>query len=215
MHVRPDAEPTNEEIYFTWYLEELQRRGHVERFVFQPQTFEITSKVQYPTLKRFKRKPPETEMHTLLHPHTYTPDFKVYWTPFALNYFLKLLDARADVYDNKLPFFADVEIENNTPVIVSYIDTKSAASVRVLHQDGLTKFPYKQQLMWMRYHIYINKVAVPTIFKTTFTPERFLLTNVKQEPRVVHFTPRSLDNYVLTKTPSYEGDTLTRIGIMV
>ena len=47
-------EPTNEELWFSWYLNELLERGFVTSFVYQPATFVIGESSAYTTYKRFK-----------------------------------------------------------------------------------------------------------------------------------------------------------------
>ncbi len=184
------------EEHFTWYLDELQAGGFISGYLFHPETFELNDAHYYNVSTPRKRGDGViTKSYSLIPIFHYTPDFKVFWTPLGVNRFCK--DLFNPSMDRTKPFFAQGSLLDLTDQ-VSWIDTKSVVCAKFAKQEGIYKFPMKQMLMWDRHQIFINKTIVPTIFKNTFTPQRYLFTDVSMKPRkgkAVDYDIRSLFQY--------------------
>jgi hypothetical protein len=90
------------EVYFCYYLQELQDRGYIEEFRQHDKTWALTPKFTRNYLKQLKTKVNEAE-YFICHPSTYTADFNILWTPKASN--ILFLDPSKPVTNIKnIPF---------------------------------------------------------------------------------------------------------------
>ena len=69
---------SNEELYFSWYCDELQERGIIKRYLYATNTFKLSESKQYTYTKKLITKVKTLQGH-LLDEHVYTPDFIVEW----------------------------------------------------------------------------------------------------------------------------------------
>lgn len=65
---------SDEEWYFVLWLQDATRLGLVEKWEYEPVTFELFPKKTYPKIVQMKTKQKVVEKH-LHHPEVYTPDF--------------------------------------------------------------------------------------------------------------------------------------------
>lgn len=186
---KPEGFDSYEELYFSWYLDELKANGFVSDSVYQPKTFLLSEKVSYGTIKPLKTKLKE-EQHTILPPHAYTPDFQFYWNPKAVGVFCK---AFGDVveYAHKDCFFW----ANELPIdCYSMIDVKPMFDM----QNMTRQFIINQKWLYAKYGIYCQKVVPEHLFERTFTPERYLKTNKSGKARSLKYKPKSLTEFLTT-----------------
>jgi len=149
---------SKEEIYFSWYLDELFTAGYIAEYDYQPPSFNLSESVKYSWVKELKTKNKSMET-TLLQPHDYTADFKIAWNTTADNIFFDL---------NKL---------KSGPFVVKYglsfIDVKPS-----FDKHNMTrKFHIDQKWVYQRFGVYVQKVVPQKLFKATFTPNRYLYTD--------------------------------------
>lgn len=193
----PEYNDSLEEVYFEWWLEELIIEGYIIDFR-RSDRFKLASAVSISSLKHspLKSNPNRYLLveRSLLQQWTYTPDYDILWTDKAYNI-----------------LFQDINIPNDTKLntyfyavrtalgYLSVVDVKPIAFGSVLSSS--VKFPNNQKKMMEKFNIYVNKVC-PTgkssLFDKTFTPDRFLLQNVKPIKRKInpkYWTPISLKTF--------------------
>lgn len=186
---KPEGFDSYEELYFSWYLCELIDNGFIDCYRYQPKTYELSGNKSYKTIKPLKTKLKEEE-HTILQPHSYTPDYAIYWRPEAIGVFCKGL-SESVTYDQKDAFFwVNMRVSGN----YSLIDVKPMFDM----QNMTRQFIINQKWLYDKHNIYCQKVIPEHLFKKTFTPERFLKTNKSGKDRKLDFKPRSLREYLLT-----------------
>lgn len=176
---------SDEELYYTWYLKELEEAGYINSWG-NAISYPLGDKLTHVYEKQMKTKVKE-ESQTILDGSEYTPDFQINWTTKAEGIFYnrivenKKIDLKLMIADTLLHF--------------SIIEIKPSYD-----QNNMTRLnTLNRKWMLQRYGIFVNLVKVPDIFKTTFTPTRYLSTNTGKQQRVIHFETRTLEEYVRTK----------------
>lgn len=177
-----------EEMYFAWYLHELKEEGFILRWKYQPKPFNLSDSAKYDYLIALKTKT-KTIRKTLLKPHQYTADFMIVWSDKAINIFFKNPKSFGDPM--KFPFMARY-VDSKLKAWQSIIDVKGTFN----QHESWTKFSIAQKWVWQKYQIYIQKIEPVKLFKASFTPKRYLLTDKKKRHRKFNYTPISLHQYL-------------------
>ena len=86
---------SKEELYFSWWLDELQSAGFIKSWSYELETFTLAKAKSYTWLKHLKTKT-NTVAGELLKAHRYTPDFRIEW----------------DINRPRLPFVKSLESGN-------------------------------------------------------------------------------------------------------
>jgi hypothetical protein len=137
---------SNEELYFSWFLDDLGEKGIVNRYVYEPLSFELSDQKWY-----YQKKVLVTKVNTikkdLLEPHSYTPDFLVEWNESWDKTIYRLIDV--DDYTWKPPFFAMRSNRDNKPY--SFFETKPKYD-----QNNMTRlFVITRKWLYDKYVIYV------------------------------------------------------------
>ena len=161
-----------EELYFSYYLDELIEHKLITSYSYEEETFELSEDVKYAYRKYTQLKTKvkkQTIVKSLLKPCTYTPDFVI-------------------IADKPLEGFFNIMANN--PTFISTDDLKCYVDVKGMFAGRTNStqytFPLKQKWMYQKYNIYTNKVVPYTSFKDTFTPykvikkEKYIFNNVKK-----------------------------------
>jgi hypothetical protein len=177
---------SKEELYFSWYLDELKEAGYIQQYEFEPELFVLSHKVVHDWIKPLKTKDKDMET-TLLREHVYTPDFEVMWEEKAHNVFFTKSTDNTNFKNH--PFYVD-NVNSDYPYM--YIEIKP-----IFDQNNMTRlFSINQKWMYEEHGEYINLIKVPDIFKKTFTPKRYLTTDISGKPRKINWEIKTLDGYV-------------------
>lgn len=179
---------STEEVYFSYWLEELKSNNIIKEYKYEPDTFELYE---------------ESYIHNeKILSCTYTPDFKIVWnTASRSNKVLPVIKALScDV--------VDIDCDKSSILIrdkgISYIEIKP---IRDKHGSvNTTNIKIKWLLQTKDVYVQMVKVSGKRqgLFKDTFTPKQFLeektRVNIKegQSPylKEVHWTPRSIEEYL-------------------
>src|SRR6056297_1929225 len=121
---------SKEELYFSYYLEELKEAGFVDDWGYEVHKWELTDKVEMTYLKKLKSKT-KTDSKFLLHPSSITSDFTVFWRRKAENIFYS--NPNIPVKDiNKIPF----TLKNVAPLtLTSEIEAKQVNTFKANTSD--------------------------------------------------------------------------------
>jgi hypothetical protein len=194
---------SDEEHYFSWYIDELTANGYIQEAVYQPASFVLSEPVVL-VLRQVKNNKPKRIEKTLLNEHVYTADWRITWTDKAYGLFFKRLDRFADK-DDASYFMAS---KSDDIDIVTYVDIKGAFSGP--NNSSAVTFPLNQKWVCEKYGIYVQKV-IPLyytkiksgkrmphgLFADTFTPDRYLMQNERIAfRRTIHYEPRTLSEYI-------------------
>jgi hypothetical protein len=164
---------SNEELYFSWWLDELVESGFVLEYkrgseFLLSDSVKATVEVEYQTKKRKETKTKLVEKH-LLGGHIYTADFNVLFRP-------SFAEKCGFNHDSGL---AIIEIKNDHDA------------------NNMTRlFKVNQKWIYQKYGMIVNLVKIPSFFKNTFTPERYLLTDKTMKPRKLKYKPRLLKQFL-------------------
>jgi hypothetical protein len=193
---------SKEELYFSWWIQELIDRNIITSIKYQPKSFILSESVPIQWIEVLKSKTKQKNI-TLLSEHIYTADFLISWNIKVKN---KIFVCLEDLISNpkEFPFIAQKNKENN---YFSVIDVKGTF-VGKNNSTGIT-FPLNKKWVFQKYGIYIQKVIpnpsinkegkmipVSALFNKTFVPVRFLATDKSLKERKIKYQYKTVDEYL-------------------
>lgn len=182
---------SKDELYFQWWCNDLIEAGILLQ-VNKSDTIQLFNGLYhiYNEVKELKTKTKETvKKQTLIDVTSYTPDFDLYFDINKLNKFVDVLCDSNVKFDN--PFIGDVcEDSGNIKVI---IEIKP-----VFDAHGMTRlFKINQKWTYQLTGKFVNLIEYSKLFKETFTPTRFLLTDSGKQQRMINkWKVRTLQEYL-------------------
>ena len=161
---------SNEELYFSWWLDELVKAGPVIEYQ-RGSSFSLSEPVKIWVEKELKTKTKMIEKH-LMNGHIYTPDFIVLFRP---------------------SFAEKCKIHTQTGGI-SFIEVKGDYDA----QNMTRLFSINKKWIYQVHGKVINLVKIPLFFEKTFTPDRYLITDKSGKPRKIkkEFVNRTLKQFM-------------------
>ena len=188
---------SKEEEYFHWYLQELIDAGYVDRIKYQPKPFPLSEKVQFIYQKQLKTKI-KSIPKTLFREHSYQADFLIGWNQKAEQIFFFDIEGGnplkcifLDPYNYPfMSYYREYNTEHR-----SIVDVKGTFN----QNDAWRRFSIEQKWVWQKFEMYVQKIIPIKLFKSTFTPQRYLLTDISNKPRKLDYKPITLDQFVSTK----------------
>lgn len=177
---------SSEELYFSWYLEELKNAGYIIEYYREVEPFDLLQPVVFKWNKKLKTKEKEMEFN-ILREHIYTPDFKIIWDESARGIFVVTEGFTAESRAN-IPFVGQKLDEDS---LVSYIEIKP-----IFDQNNMTRlFTINQKWVYDKVKIYVQKIIPIKLFKSTFVPKRYLRTDGGRAPRLIKFQIKKLKDF--------------------
>ena len=178
---------SKEEVYFSWWLNELMRAGYIIDWTYQPNTFLLSEKIMYMVHVQLKTKI-RVDPKVLMHKHTYTPDFWIAWSLKSQGLFYNNLCDKVDL--------------KSCAVIAqlgeSYIDVKPKAWG---NNSFMEVFKNNQKWTYKRHGVFVQPLVVyggkTSVFESTFCPERFRLTDATMRKRKINFHAAGLKEFLL------------------
>ena len=182
---------SDEEKYFSWYLDELMNEGYIESYTPHHKSYQLAEPVAYEWKKELKTKT-KIMKSTLLQGKLYTPDFLIKWTPDAYKGLLMNLSCKSDI--NGYPFTECVPLYP-----YSVIEIKP-----IFDQNNMEReFRINQKWVYQKHGIYVQlikplskKKGFKGLFERTFTPKEYLLTDKKTRLRTLHYKPIGIKEYL-------------------
>jgi hypothetical protein len=174
---------SNEEMYFSRYLNELKGKKYIDSWKTINEPYNLTTGIKHEYVKPMKKVDDKVLEQTILSPSVYTPDFMIVWNSKANNIFVQKINK-----GNKkitTPFICDDEG-------ISIVETKGQ-----FDRSNMTRLAINNiKFLYEKYNIYVNLIKVPGIFKKTFTPDRYLMTDKTFKPRKLNYKPKTIREYV-------------------
>lgn len=177
---------SKEEVYFYWWLKELEKRKLIYSIEYQPKPFQLSDKVFITWGKQLKTKV-KKQSTLFLDEKTYTADFLFYWNEKLLNKLFMCFDDTIYQSYKNFPFIANKSKKNGQ--YFSVVDIKGTFDEHNMQRI----FSIDQKWIFQKYRIYVQKIIthpmvtdkgkiIPAtaLFPNTFIPERFILTDNKQ-----------------------------------
>lgn len=157
---------SNDELYFSWYCEELKEFGIIYDFT-RGNSYELnkTLKIEYKEIKVLKTKTKIVDkIQTLIPTKIYTPDFEIIWNRGENS--RKFVQVLKESIQITKPFICQL-LEG---IFTSIIEIKPQ-----FDQNNMTRlFKTNQAIMWDK-KIYVNLIGYEELFENTFTPKKFIL----------------------------------------
>lgn len=166
---------SDEEKYFSYYLDELKEAGFVNEWSYETSTFELCKPYSRKYQKQLKTKVVEKE-EFLLHKSSITIDFTIIWDYKASNIFFLngFYPISCDI--KTIPFRLIKPIGN-----CSYIEIKPTNESTT---TSSISFPLKQKQLMKDHHVYCQKIkpfdlkGKNCLFEKTFVPKKVLKEEV-------------------------------------
>jgi hypothetical protein len=160
---------SDEEIYMSWWLDELVEAGYVKHYKYEERTLILMNEVKMPWTEQMKTGTKKREHH-LFAQSTYTPDFEITWNTKAFGIFIPGFATA------HRPYFMGAEYVDDCADCL--IDVKGDHAMGASRGNfSQFSFPYKQKMAWQNLKIYVQKVVPIKLFRETFVPQRYLLTD--------------------------------------
>lgn len=175
------------ELYFSWYLDDLKNYGVIKRYLYESNTFPLSESKWYEYTKKMVTKS-KIIKNQLLEPHVYTPDFLVEWNEDYDGLIYRQIDLHT--YTTKPPYFCIVS--NKSKALYTFFEVKPS-----FDRNNMTRlFRITQKWLYDKHHLYVELVLLPDLFKKTFTPKRYLLTDMTLKPRSINWGIISVEEYI-------------------
>lgn len=173
-----------EELYFLWWLCDLKDYGYVEDAWYEDDVFVLGKGYDKIYEKQMKTKTKRLN-ETVIPQNIYTPDFKIKWTEKARGVFYEDLVSKNKLMHGRR---ANYMIGED---LVSYIEIKPDFDF-----NNMTRY-VKIKINWLfqSHGVYVNLVKVPSLFKSTFTPERYILTDNNKKTRRINFKVKKISSF--------------------
>lgn len=182
---------SKEEQYFEWWLQELQDNGYINNFA-KAKTYELITEVKNYYIEYLKTKEKE-KTQIIENSHSYTPDYEIHWNIKAKDIFAQTFIYPSEYYKEKT-----IKLDNNCFWQVK--GTKCLVEVKggfSLHGQ-LRNNSVDRKLLLSVYKQYVNLIKIPDLFKATFTPTKYLLTDTGKQNRIIHFKIKSLQEFEMS-----------------
>lgn len=177
-----------EELYVLQWLFELKSTGYITS-IKRSESFLLCDSVVNNYAEQMKKVSSRPKTQTILHGHSYTPEFVVVWNwQKARDKFLDFIDAHQKM-DKSL-----ICSHYGSADYITYIEVKP-----MWDQNNMERlFKLNQKWMWDKHAIFVNLVKVGELFPRTFTPKAYLTTPTGR-PRMLRWKPRSLFDFINNK----------------
>jgi hypothetical protein len=170
---------SNEEIWFSWWIEELKEAGYIKSWE-APKTYALTGGFarQY---ERQSKKGVVLEVQTILEQHVYTPDAEIEFTEKAYGVFV----AKNGQKWEKHMF---LQTKEGTPCI---FEVKPEYD----HHNMTRLNSLNRKWLMANYGLFVNLVQPTKLFKSTFTPKKYLLTPTGRNKKI-NYTVYTLEQFI-------------------
>jgi len=170
--------PSWEELYFSWFLDDLVEEGYLSEYEYQPTAKTIFPEMNIAWVQKMKTKEVYRK-HSIFSKLTYTTDFKMFWTKKAMGLFVN--DGTPCI---NRPYFMGLDSDEMTGERTTEVDVKGDHSLGQSKKNfSQYSFPFKQKMCFTYLGIYVQKVVPIKLFDKTFVPTRYRLTDTGKPGR--------------------------------
>lgn len=175
-----------DELAMLQWLHELKAYGYIKK-IERSESFLLCDSLVNNFVQKVGKVSSKPAVQTLLHGHSYTPEFKVLWEERAREKFVHLpVDCKR--FEKVFVGTADIKGYNS---LLTYIEVKP-----IFDQNNMERlFKINQKWMWDKHKIFVNLVKVQELFPKTFTPKAYLTTPTGRV-RIMKWEPTTLTQYL-------------------
>lgn len=186
---------SDEEVYFSWFLEELVQAGYIERFGYESREIILFDGLYEKYLEQLKTKTKE-KLFKISSKRVYTPDFEIFWTPKAEGIFYNELGCGLHP-DDRAYFTA----QNG----VSLVEVKPNFDARNMTRlvEGYIDWVYDKHGTFVQLLIPAPKVNKSgktspkgTLFEDCAIPARYLKSDGLYKMRAIRFKYKLITDYI-------------------
>lgn len=185
------------EYYTSLWCEEMEWAGFLESWEYETETYCLCDGEKVPFYEQLKTKK-RHKSQELLRGHRYTPDFKLILPEdYNTKIFREVISDNPPEGRHKY-FWATY---NDKHELCVYLEVKGAGVGRG-GEGKKREATLNQKWLYATHGILTtiaqihNQSGMGNFFEKTFTPSRYLLTDVTQTPRKIRYTPRTLDQWI-------------------
>lgn len=175
-----------DELGILQWLFELKAYGYIKS-IKRAESFLLCDRLNNNYAEQMKRVSSKPMCQTLLHGHSYTPEFRIVWDKKALDKIVWMITE-----EKKFDKFFIGKIEDGD--IVTYIEVKPG-----FDQNNMERlFKLNQKWMWDKHEIFVNLVKIKDLFPISYTPKAYL-TTPSGKTRVLKWKARTLNQFLNDK----------------
>jgi len=168
---------SKEELYFSWWLEELKKYDIIKSYTRDVVPFIITEGYTINKIKPMKRVPDKIIKKTIIPKKIYTPDFKIIWNYDILKS-TKLFNL-FHIYKEHKEYYSIIEIKGSWD-----------------KHNMIRLFKNNQAFIYEKFKIVVVLFKIPLLFKLTFTPQKYLFTDISKKIRKLNYNPITIKTYL-------------------
>lgn len=202
---RNDQFDSDEELYFSWYVEELETAGIIVKSIYHPPSIMVCPLQTISWMKELKTKS-VIEESAFLFDLVYTPDWKLIWHPNVINRLVLVL--KSLIYSTKsplkiFPFIGQWE----KGLITSFIDVKGGYSA--FGNKSNQMFHVIQKVLYYHLGLYVQDIEPKELFTKTFCPNKYRSTPKLHRERAGTSKLLTADQYLA----NFEGTFQTKLNL--
>ena len=156
---------SEEELFFYYWCVEAKEHGYLSKFNYHPDSFVLTERASvFEKVQKVLKKGTKTVIveHFLMHPHVYTADFVLDFTPLMERFRHGLFTVIPNTH---------------------HVDIKGSSFKAGKNFNSGREFSINQKLVWKMTGntVYVNKLVPEEFFKATWVPEKARYTPKKHD----------------------------------
>ena len=154
-----------DELYISWYLQELQDHGYIEKWAYEPETFQLgngENLLRKTSYEQLQTKVKESCLYPMLiGKHEYTPDFKIKLNPKAEWIFFNF---HSGVISETIPFI----------LYKSMIGILEVKFEKGKFQGSKAKTNISRKWLLDKHDKFAQEIRYKELFVSSFTPKRYI-----------------------------------------
>ena len=163
---------SDEEMYFFWWLKELQSHGYINKIVTQPKSFNLSQPLRSDYIFEMKTKIKYVD-EELMKGHIYTTDFYVEWNEKAKDKVMTLIDSALRKKKGQSLNILLSQMCNDSGLFYSFIEVKPS-----FDQNNMTRLAkINQKWVWDKCRQYVNIVIPEKRIETDSKVFEYMLSN--------------------------------------
>tara|TARA_R110002020_G_scaffold174594_5_gene366092 strand:- start:1703 stop:2359 length:657 start_codon:yes stop_codon:yes gene_type:complete len=194
-HEERDYFRSDEEWYFSWWLDDLLDEGFIDDWSYEEEVFDLAEPFKLSWSKKMKTKT-TVKPYSVLQACTYQPDFKIYWNNKAKGLFYQNMGEEIGQKPSDSPYF--LAQENITRIeIKPNHDFQNKTAQAVIKIKWLMQLGTWCQLVIPSPKVSKGKITPKTaLFNNTFVPRRYIYTDKSRTLRKINYKFVTLKEWV-------------------
>lgn len=184
---------SNEEQYFEWYLDELKTYGVINKYTYHNKKRILLQPTHYYTYIN-EYIPHSRKKHILSRKYTYTPDYLIEWKEG-----IKFCKLTKELENYSFEYYCNHKKVNNffwcSNVNDRYYSNIDVKPIFERFHDRTALFLWKRAFMLSYFNTIVQAVIPEVLFKSTFTPKRYLRCNKNMKKRSIKWDIKTIEEY--------------------